>query len=41
MIVGHRATQYGLEHTILGKPIVDVVSAPWSYQPGWTYEMVE
>jgi broad specificity phosphatase PhoE len=41
MIVGHRATQYGLEHTVLGKPIVDVVSAPWSYQPGWTYEMVE
>jgi len=37
MIVGHRATQYGLEHTVLGKSIVDAVTAPWSWQPGWKY----
>lgn len=39
MIIGHRATQYGLEHWILGKPLVDVVPAPWKWQPGWTYTL--
>lgn len=37
MIVGHRATQYGLEEHILGKKLDDVVSEPWKWQPGWTY----
>ncbi len=37
MIIGHRATQYGLEHLILGKPLDEVIPAPWSWQPGWTY----
>jgi len=39
MIVGHRATQYGLEEHILGKPLEEVVSAPWAWQPGWMYEL--
>ncbi len=39
LVVGHRATQYGLEHWLNGVPLVDAVSAPWSWQPGWTYEM--
>lgn len=29
MIIGHRATQYGLEHWILGKPLEEVIPAPW------------
>ena len=37
MIVGHRATQYGLEHWINGVPFKDAVTAPWYWQPGWTY----
>ena len=37
MIIGHRATQYGLEHLILGKPLAQVIPAPWKWQPGWTY----
>lgn len=37
MIVGHRATQYGLEHHILGKSIEQCVTDPWQYQPGWEY----
>jgi alpha-ribazole phosphatase/probable phosphoglycerate mutase len=40
MIVGHRATQYGLEHHIKGKDILTCVSEPWAYQPGWHYELV-
>lgn len=39
MIIGHRATQYGLESLILGKPLEEVIPAPWKWQPGWTYEL--
>lgn len=38
MIIGHRATQYGLEHHINGKTIEICVTEPWSWQPGWTYK---
>lgn len=38
MIIGHRATQYGLERTVNGVGVADAVTAPWQYQPGWTYE---
>lgn len=37
MIIGHRATQYALEHWILGKPLEEIIPAPWSWQPGWKY----
>lgn len=39
MIVGHRATQYGLEHWILGKTLEATITAPWKWQPGWTYNL--
>ena len=39
MIIGHRATQYGLEHHIEGKSILQCVTDPWSWQPGWTYKL--
>lgn len=41
LIIGHRATQYGLESLILGKPLEEVVPAKWSWQPGWEYELTE
>ncbi|MDB5178372.1 MAG: histidine phosphatase family protein [Patescibacteria group bacterium] len=37
MIIGHRATQYGLEHLLEGVPLAQTVTAPWKWQPGWTY----
>ncbi len=37
MIIGHRATQYGLEHAINHVPILETVTAPWKWQPGWEY----
>jgi broad specificity phosphatase PhoE len=40
LIIGHRATQYGLEHIILGKPIAEAVTASWKWRPGWQYELV-
>ncbi|MEK7174554.1 MAG: histidine phosphatase family protein [Patescibacteria group bacterium] len=39
MIIGHRATQYGLENIIKGTPLEKVIPAPWKWQPGWTYEL--
>jgi len=38
MIIGHRATQYGLEYWIKGVQIKEAVIAPWKWQPGWVYE---
>ena len=39
MIVGHKTTQYGLEHVILGKSLSELVDAPWEWQTGWTYKL--
>lgn len=39
MIIGHRATQYGLEHWIKGLPLEEIVTAPWQWQPGWMYHL--
>ena len=39
LIIGHRATQYALEHWLKGRPLEQVLSAPWQWQPGWMYEL--
>jgi len=39
LIIGHRATQYGLEHWVNGAPLKTAVTAPWQWQPGWIYKM--
>ena len=39
MIIGHRATQYALEHLINGIPLEQIIPAPWKWQPGWKYEL--
>lgn len=39
LIIGHRATQYGLEEHIKGLDLRDIVVAPWQWQPGWKYEL--
>ncbi len=41
MIIGHRATQYGLEHWLRGVPLTVVIPAPWKWQPGWEYELTD
>lgn len=37
LIIGHRATQYGLEHWINGIDLKTLVTIPFRWQPGWTY----
>jgi broad specificity phosphatase PhoE len=39
LFIGHRATQYGLEHWVTGTALDVVVTAPWQWQPGWTYKL--
>lgn len=39
MVIGHRATQYGLEHIINGVSLKVIISAHWKWQPGWTYQL--
>lgn len=39
MIIGHRATQYGLDEWTKGMELKDAVLAPWTWQPGWKYEL--
>ncbi|MBI2020296.1 histidine phosphatase family protein [Candidatus Daviesbacteria bacterium] len=38
LIIGHRATQYGLEHWINGIDIKTLLTTPFKWQPGWKYE---
>lgn len=40
MVIGHRATQYALENLIKKISLKDAITAPWKWQPGWTYELV-
>lgn len=39
IIIGHRATQYGLEHWINRKSLKELVITPFKWQPGWTYQL--
>lgn len=43
MIIGHRATQYGLERWCNGIPVsVSIQLAPeWKWQPGWEYQLTD
>ena len=37
MIIGHRATQYGLENLINKVPLEQLVAMHFKWQPGWKY----
>lgn len=43
MIIGHRATQYGLEHWINSIDLETLAQAPFKgafkWQPGWVYKL--
>ena len=39
LVIGHRATQYALEHWTRGASLEAAIAAPWQWQPGWTYEL--
>ncbi|MHB8630683.1 MAG: histidine phosphatase family protein [Candidatus Limnocylindria bacterium] len=37
LVVGHSATCWALEHLLRGRPLEDLVDAPFAWQPGWLY----
>jgi len=37
LVIGHVATRWGLEHTLLGTPLEDLASRDFDWQPGWEY----
>lgn len=39
MIVGHRATQYGLDTNINGVSLETLLTTPFKWQPGWEYKL--
>lgn len=39
VIIGHRATQYGLECILRKRTLSEVVGDAWAWQPGWVYVM--
>jgi 2,3-bisphosphoglycerate-dependent phosphoglycerate mutase len=39
--IAHRATWYAFEHLLAGRPLEEIVAAPWTWQPGWTYRVGE
>ncbi len=39
LVVGHRATQYGLDTLIGGKTIEECLSTPFKWQPYWEYNL--
>jgi broad specificity phosphatase PhoE len=41
MVIGHRATQYGLDHIIKGISLKQLTSSHFKWQPGWTYEFTD
>ena len=41
MIVGHRATQYGLENLINGVSLEKLTTTHFKWQPGWKYEFTK
>lgn len=39
LIIGHRATQYGLKNVIDGVPLEEITTEKFIWQPGWKYEL--
>jgi 2,3-bisphosphoglycerate-dependent phosphoglycerate mutase len=39
LVVGHVATWRGLEHSINGTPLEQLVATPFEWQPGWEYRV--
>ncbi len=39
LVVGHRATQYGLDTLVGGKTLEECLSVPFKWQPYWEYNL--
>jgi len=39
LLIGHSATKWALEVLLDGKPLEDLVGAPFGWQAGWPYTL--
>ncbi len=39
LVIGHSATRWALDHLLGGMPLKQLVTAPFQWQPGWTYTL--
>jgi 2,3-bisphosphoglycerate-dependent phosphoglycerate mutase len=39
LIIGHVATRWALDHTLVGTPLEELVDAPFLWREGWEYEL--
>ena len=40
MVIGHRATQYGIQNILEGTPYEKLTTTHFKWQPGWGYELL-
>jgi alpha-ribazole phosphatase/probable phosphoglycerate mutase len=41
LLIGHAATKWALQHLIDGVPLESLVLAPFAWQPGWRFRLVQ
>jgi 2,3-bisphosphoglycerate-dependent phosphoglycerate mutase len=41
LLIGHVATRWALDHTLLGIPLEALIDAPFAWQEGWEYVVPE
>lgn len=39
LIVAHTANRWALDHLLHGRPLADLVTAPFDWRPGWSYRL--
>ncbi|MEV0586488.1 hypothetical protein [Nonomuraea sp. NPDC050310] len=37
LVIAHSANRWALQHLLNGIPLEDLVNAPFTWQPGWTF----
>lgn len=40
LVIGHVATRWALDHYVIGRPLEELVEAPFDWQEGWTYVLL-
>ena len=39
LLIGHTATRWALDHLLDGRPLEQVVTAPFDWREGWEYDL--
>jgi broad specificity phosphatase PhoE len=39
VVIAHSANRWALDHLVDGRPLEELVEAPFDWQPGWVYEL--